>query len=94
MKTSIYARVAAKAINFPDDIELFYHCLDEQNQPTGEGYRGLHFTWDEVRLRYLIDAEYAKECEGIFRDGHAAFIGNRDLVGKFGGPDEHSGDSN
>ena len=29
MKTVILARVVAKPINFPDEIEVLYHYLDE-----------------------------------------------------------------
>lgn len=36
MGTTLLARVVAKPIKFPDDIELCYHRLDEQKSFTGQ----------------------------------------------------------
>jgi hypothetical protein len=48
VKTLIYARVVAKPIHFPDEIEMIYHCLDKQDHPTGEVRQDGPFTWDDV----------------------------------------------
>ena len=79
MKTVILARVVAKPINFPDDIEVLYHCLDESQTYTGKSYRGEHSTWDKVRRRFKIGGEAAKKCEWYFRKGEGAFLCNREV---------------
>ncbi|MGH9596060.1 MAG: hypothetical protein ACRD3K_04590 [Edaphobacter sp.] len=83
MKTSIYARVAAQPISFPDVIEMRYTCLDDEDRPTDEHYRGIFLTWLQVQQRFWMDAVYAKECEAYFANGETVFIGNRHLIGKF-----------
>lgn len=80
METTIFARVVAKPISFPEDIEMLYHCLDEREFLTGESYRGAHFGWDEVQRRFCIDADHAKECEGVLLRGDPAFLGNREVI--------------
>jgi len=79
-KITIFARVVAKPISFPDDIEMLYHCLDERERLTGKSYGDVHFGWDEVQHRFLIDANYVKECEGYFGKGESAFLGNREVI--------------
>ncbi len=83
MKTSIYARMGAEPINFPDIIQIHYQCLDEQDRRAGEDYKGLRFTWDQVQQQFFIDIEYARACEGYFRDGQTAFLGIKTVTGKF-----------
>lgn len=80
MEATIFARVVAKPIAFPEDIEMLYHCLDEREFRTGKSYCGVHFTWDEVQHRFWIDADYAKECEGYFLRGDSAFLGNSEVI--------------
>lgn len=77
---TIYARVAATAINFPDDIEMQYVCIDDQGNATGAVYSGVHLNWNEVIHRFWIDKDYADLCEQYFRDGHSAFLGNRHVT--------------
>jgi len=79
-ETTIFARVVAKPISFPNDIKMLYHCLDEQERPTGESRDGEHITWEEVQRRFLIDADFAKKCEGYFGKGESAFLGNRKVI--------------
>lgn len=79
-KITIYARVVAKPINFPDDIEMLYHGLDENGRLTGKDYLGVHFTWEDVQRRFWIDANYAQECEGYFRNGDSALLGNKEVI--------------
>jgi hypothetical protein len=80
MKTTIFARVIAKPISFPSDIEMLYYCLDEHEALTGKTFFGVHFSWDEVQRRFWIDADYAKECEEFFRGGESAFLGNKEVI--------------
>ena len=80
MEKTILARVVAKAINFPNDLEMSYICLDSQERQTGETYGGVHFTWDQVKARFWIDVQYAAECEDYFRNGDPVFIGIREVV--------------
>jgi len=79
MKTVILARVVAKPINFPDEIEVLYHCLDESQTYIGKSYRGEHSTWEKVRRRFKIGGEAAKKCEWYLRKGGGAFLGNREV---------------
>ena len=80
MTKTIYARVAAKPISLPDDIEMIYSCLTEDQRLTGKVYRGVHFDWQDVQRRFSIPEEYAKECEGYFADGDSAFLGNMEVT--------------
>ena len=79
-ETTISARVVAKPISFPNDVEMLYHCLDEREWPAGKVIDSVHFTWEEVQRRFLIGADYAKECEGHFGKGESVFLGNRDVT--------------
>jgi hypothetical protein len=80
LKTTIYARVVAKAISFPDDIEMHYMCLDEKDSLTGTVYGPVHFAWEDVKQRFWIDMNYAQLCEGYFREGDSAFLGNKHVT--------------
>lgn len=77
MEKTIYARVVAKAINFPDDIEVSYITLNEAGAPTGGVYGGAHYNWEDVKQRFFVDQESAQTYEGYFRDGQSAFLGNK-----------------
>lgn len=79
-ETTIFARVVAKPISFPNDIEMLYQCLDEREWPTGKLIDSVHFTWEEVQRRFLIGADYAKGCEEHFGKGESVFLGNRDVT--------------
>ncbi len=83
METPFFAKVVAKPISFPDDIEIEYHCLDERSSiPTGKKISAVqHFTWDQVQHSFGIDAETAKKWEEDLCSGKSAIIsGGRDVI--------------
>jgi len=85
MKKTIYARVVAKAISFPDQIEIQYQPVDKSGNMVGTGiYRQGPYSWEQVKRRFWIDEAYASECEGYFGQGQAALIQRpRDLDGEW-----------
>jgi len=84
MKTTIHAQVVAKAISFPDHIDLLYQLVDEQGNVSRKCYMDGPYSWDTVKMKFFIDPAYALECEGYFKDGHAALIKRPgDLVGEW-----------
>jgi hypothetical protein len=51
MKKTIHAKVVAKALSFPDQIEIDYYPVDEFGKWAGPGiYTKGPFTWEEVKL--------------------------------------------
>lgn len=80
METTILARVVAKPISFPEDIEILYHCLDEQQTFTGKSFSGAHCSWDEVQRRFATDSEAARKCKRYFRKREAAFLCNQQVM--------------
>ena len=80
MEKTFFARVVAKAINFPDVIEMNYIRLNAAGAPTGEIYDGIYFNWEEVKDLFWVDQESAQEHEEYFYDGDSAFLGNRRIT--------------
>jgi hypothetical protein len=80
---SVFVRVVAKPINFPETVEVLLHCLDDQEKPTGKGYKVLPASWEEVAQRYMVPVYYREEAEGYLRTGQAANLGNRWVRGDF-----------
>jgi hypothetical protein len=74
---TIFARVEAKPIAFPDDIEMRYHCLDENGMLTGKVYDNVHWTWERIQSRFGLDADFADQCVEDFRKGESKFFGNQ-----------------
>lgn len=75
MKRTIHAQVVAKAISFPDQIEIQYQPVDNTGRRVGtDSYKQGPLTWHQVKLRFCIDEHYALECEGYFAQGNAALI--------------------
>jgi hypothetical protein len=71
----------AKAVSFPDRIEVQFQPVDELGQRIGTScYRGRLLTWEQVQNRFGIDAAYAEECEGYFREGQAAIIQRASVI--------------
>jgi hypothetical protein len=83
MKKSLYACVGARAISFPEIIQIEYHCLDDQDRPTGEVYLGPSVTWDEAKTRFWVDIDCAAECEKYFCEGITAKLRNTMVTGTF-----------
>jgi len=83
MKTRIYARVVAKPITFPDVIEVWCGCLDDEDKPTGEGYGGIRFTWEQVQNHFWIGPAHARECESILSRGDAVALKDCFVNGRF-----------
>lgn len=80
MKNEVFVRVVATPINFPDDLEMTYHVLDNEGEPTGESLGGMHFSWQHVKCEFMVPQTYVAECENYFSQGLAVFIGNRHLA--------------
>jgi hypothetical protein len=74
MKTTINARVVAKAIFFPEQIEVQYEPVDRAGNGLGFHYKEGPFTWSEVKRRFFINEAYGAECEGYFAQGFTALI--------------------
>jgi hypothetical protein len=75
MRKTIHAQVVAKAISFPDEIEIQYQPVDQTGRRIGTyHYKSGPSTWQEIKNRFWIDEAYAAECEGYFEQGSAALI--------------------
>ena len=90
MKTILHAQVVAKAISFPDQIEIQYQPVDHLGRRVVTTfYKDGPYSWEQVKLRFLIDFQYALECEGYFKDGLAALIRRpEDIEGEWQDPDD------
>jgi hypothetical protein len=88
MKKIIHAQIVARAISFPDQIEIQYQPVDEHGNRVGKCfYRGGPYTWQQVKFRFLVDEWYASECERDFAEGSAALLQKpRDLEGNWADP--------
>jgi hypothetical protein len=80
MKKTIFARVAAKPINFPERLEVILHGLDELEILIGPKYSGVFLSWEEVQRNYWLSADFAKECEVDLRNGETRFLGNKHVT--------------
>jgi hypothetical protein len=92
MRKTIHAQVVAKAVSFPDQIEIYYQPTDKSGMRLGETfYKEGPLTWEQVKHRFWIDIRYAAECEKYFAEGNAALIRrHEDLEGNWidpGDPD-------
>jgi hypothetical protein len=75
MKKTIRAQVVAKAISFPNEIEIQYQPVDQFGNRIGTTfYKSGPYSWEQVKRRFWIDFQYAEECEGYFKEGSAALI--------------------
>jgi hypothetical protein len=75
----IYARVVAKPVNFPSELELRYETLDkESGRPTavfGSPFGSPdHYSWEDLKRKFSIDDALASECEALLRNGRNALI--------------------
>jgi hypothetical protein len=83
---SIYARVVAIPVNFPEELDIHYHTLCRE---CGENVAVFgsprRFSWEEVKRRFSIGEARALECEGQLRQGATAFIAEaREWEGDWG----------
>jgi hypothetical protein len=71
----IYARVVAKPVNFPEELDIRYETLDRE---TGENVAVFgsqrRFSWTEVKRKFSVSEARALECEGQLRQGEPALI--------------------
>jgi hypothetical protein len=74
MKTLIFARAAAIAISFPEQIEVQFQPVDKNGNGLGIHYKEGPYHWDEVKRRFFINEIYGAECEEYFTKGFAALI--------------------
>ena len=83
MIRTIHAQIVARAISFPDQIEIQYQPVDQTGRRTGTSfYKEGPLTWERVKHKFWIDVTYAAECDGYFAEGIAALIGRpQDLEG-------------
>jgi hypothetical protein len=80
MKTSIHAQAVARAIEFPDVIEIQWQVIDETGVLPGESYQDHPLTWQQVKSRFSLDEGYARECEGRFADGKLVLLAQPSIV--------------
>ena len=75
MKKTIYAKVVAKALSFPDLIEIQFQPVHPDERPLGTTiYKDGPYSWETVKRKFWIDEPYAAECEKLFEQGFAALI--------------------
>jgi phage-related minor tail protein len=71
----IYARVVAKPVNFPEELDIRYETLDRE---TGENVAVFgsqrSFSWEEVKRKFSIGDARAIECERQLRQRETALI--------------------
>jgi hypothetical protein len=75
----IYARVVAKPVNFPTEVELRYETLDEgSGKPTAvfgsPNGSPDYCSWEDIRRKFSIGDALASECEALLRQGKSAMI--------------------
>jgi hypothetical protein len=75
MIETIYARVVAIPVNFPEELDIHYQTLD---RATGENVAVFgsprRFTWEEVKRKFSIGEARALACEGQLRQGVTALV--------------------
>jgi len=73
MKKTITPKTVARALSFPDLIEIEYYPVANLESWWGPGTytdtKGL-ITWQEVKLRFGLGETYAAECVGVFPAGN------------------------
>ena len=71
----IYARVVAKPVNFPEELNIRYETLDRE---TGEDVAVFGaqrcFSWAEVKREFSVGEARALECEAQLHQGETALI--------------------
>ena len=75
----IYARVVAKPVNFPSELELRYEMLNEGSGEPIAVFGSPHgspryCSWEDIRRRFSIGNALASECEVLLRHGKNAMI--------------------
>jgi hypothetical protein len=75
MRKTIHAQIGARAISFPDRIEIQYQPVDEHgNRVDNSFYWAGPYTWQQVKFRFFLGEGYASECEQYFAKGSAALL--------------------
>jgi hypothetical protein len=71
----IYARVIAKPVNFPEELDIRYETLHrETGQEVAVFGAQRRFSWEEIKHRFSLGEGRATECEGQLRQGEPALI--------------------
>jgi hypothetical protein len=71
----IYARVVAKPVNFPEELDIRYETLDRETGEDVAVFGGQRrFSWEEVKRKFSVGEARALECEGQLRQGETALI--------------------
>jgi hypothetical protein len=92
MISSIYARVFAVPVSFPEKLELRFEVVDEHS-----GERLAHLggaalsSWPDVRRDFALEEGFAKRCEDQLANGITALIAEpRECIGEWDeGPDSY-----
>jgi hypothetical protein len=74
VKKAVYATVAIKPINFPNELQVLYCPISRKDNSSIGGClidRTLR-TWDWVRYNYPVDADKFDEVEGYLKAGQTA----------------------
>jgi hypothetical protein len=80
MKTHIHAQAVARAVDFPDVIEVQWQVVDETGVLRGESYKDHPLTWQQVKSRFGLDEGYAGECEVRFAHGELVLLAQPSIV--------------
>ena len=80
MKRTVFARVVAKPISFPDEIQIICHELSDDGTLTGNTFAfSKNFNWDDVMTRYYVPTSYREEATGYLLAGESANLGNKHI---------------
>jgi hypothetical protein len=75
MISSIYARVFAIPVSFPEKLRLSFEILDERS---GELLAHLNLAflspWPDVQTEFVLDEAFAKRCEDQLANGVTTLI--------------------
>ena len=81
MQKSMYARVSAIPVKFPEAIEIQYVGIDpDTNLETGEAYKDDPRPWSEVRSRIVTTPDELQAVEETLKSGRVAHLGNWDAI--------------
>src|ERR1700719_468589 len=92
MISTIYARVFATPVSFPEKLRLRFEILDEHSgEPLPHLWRASLSAWPVVQTEFALDGAFAKTCEDQLANGITTLIAEpRECIGEWDeGPDSY-----